>query len=305
VLDAATQSTLTLSHSIDRAIYEKAKAEEVARSNALDTATQTTLILSQAIDSAIETIQKAIAIDSATSAALTLSNAIDSAVQEQEQKKERKRLEELAAAQEMERLELEKQMERDKLTAEEVKKAELALAEKQRQEQEDLAAAEKQKRDIEQATAEKTQHSKLTNFQYGWPEDFKDLPVIPVNDIKSYTDLIKLNINSDKDHNYNHEFITAESIRDEPLSSNLVYLPAGIFDKKSIDNSGALHAALSAYKTILEKVKINLSYNKITTDEIRRIADKSLTSDADLNKWIEQKINGRGGVLDKAMKLIS
>jgi hypothetical protein len=200
---------------------------------------------------------------------------------------------ELIKLQEKEKLELEEKIKQDKLTAEAAAVARAELAENQKQEKQ---KAENQKR--EAAT-------RLTKIQYGWPEEFKDLPAIPVNDIKSYTDLIKLTINSDKDHNYNHELISAKDIGDEPLPSNLTYLPAGIFDKKLIDNSGAMYAALSAYKTILEKAKMKLFDNKITTDEIRRIADKSQTSDAELNQWIEQKINGRGGALDKAMKLIS
>ncbi len=281
-LDAATQSTLALSHSIDQAIdekekAEKAKAEEVARSNALDTATRTTLVLSQAIDSAIETIQKAIVLDSATSATLALSHAIDNAVQEEELK----RLEELAVA-----------------------AAEKAAAEKQRQE----LAAEKQRQEqaAEKAAAEKAaaekhrqEQSALTKIQYGWPEDFRDLPAIPANDIKSYTDLIKLTINSDKDRNYNHKLISAKDIGDQSLPSNLIYLPAGIFDKKKINDAGAIYEALSEYKNIYENTKTKLFGDKITTDEIRQIADKSRTSDADLNKWIEHKINGRGGALGK------
>ncbi len=310
-LDTATSATLTLSHSIDQAIdekekAEKAKAEEVARSNALDTATQTTLVLSQAIDSAIETIQKALVLDSATSATLALSHAIDNAVQEQE----RKRLEEQAAAQEMERKRLEElaavaaEKQRQELAAEKQRQEQAAAAEKQRQElaaaekaaaekqRQELAAAEKQRQELA-AEKHRQEQSALAKIQYGWPEDFRDLPAIPANDIKSYTDLIKLTINSDKDRNYNHKLISAKDIGDQSLPSNLIYLPAGIFDKKKINDAGAIYEALSEYKNIYENTKTKLFGNKITTDEIRRITNKSLTSDADLNKWIEQKINGR------------
>jgi hypothetical protein len=328
ILDSATQSTLIMSQVIESA--SKAIQEAIT----LNGAAKSTLVLSNAIDNATKEQEEELAATAArleeerVAAAATAAELERAAEQERlekeaqerkaqlEEAQERKaqleeelaatRLEEarvaaaaaeLAKSQEKARLELEEKIKQEQLTAVAAESARVELAETQNQERIKAEKLEKQKR--EEAT------TRLINIQYGWPEEFKDLPVIPVNDIKPYTDLIKLTINSGPDRNYNHAPISAGDIGDQPLPSNLTYLPAGIFDKKYINDAGAIYAALTGYRTILEKAKMKLFNNKITAEEIRQITDKSLTSDPQLNQWIEQKINGRGGAMDKAMSLIS